>query len=650
MSGPLLLNDEARAYIVSIELWDADPPWDKSLDVLRQDMRTGCIEAGGPPEAVAHVEAVDADGVPCRLYRPAGGESDLLIWVHGGGWVLGDLDCQDSLCRAFANRVQCAVLSVDYRLAPEHVFPAGLEDVWGATKWAAARFDSVAIAGDSAGGNLAAAIALRCRDEQIELAHQLLVYPVLDAGADAELHGAFRDRYATFKADNGFPGREVEFGPEAYDSLQRIWPMYVPDPTLRLTADASPMRAASVAGVAPATIVTAEHDILRGEAEAYARRLAEEGVPVGITDYAGQVHGFFHVLAGLQDARDAVDLASARLREAFGREGATQDSGGPSLSDIIRQIEEAGPVEPPTWPAASPRPEQSREDWLAETARLRNQADALVLHWARFVPQLETRFPGVQTSTYVQIPVDGATVDARVYVPAGEGPFPCVVFLHGGGFWMGGGALGFGLNDPLCRKLCNDLAAVVVNLDYRLAPEHPFPAQLEDTYSSVCWAHDNGAEYGIDPDRIAVMGISSGGNVAAAVARLLRDRQGPALRAQLLFLPALDLTHAARLELDDEMRFVAENVCEYYGGPDADWEDPLLSPAVAPDLEGLPPAVIQVGELDTLRDGGRRYGERLREAGVAAEILEYHMTHGIATPDVTRQWQDDLVSAARRIL
>lgn len=322
----------------------------------------------------------------------------------------------------------------------------------------------------------------------------------------------------------------------------------------------------------------------------------------------------------------------------------------PSLPEVLKRIEESGPTQPAAWPVPRPRLGQSRNAWLAETARLRNQHDALILQMARVVPEAANRWGGVRASAYADIPVDCAWICARVYVPVGEAPFPCVIFFHGGGFWMAGGAVAFDFNDPLCRKLCNDLAAVVVNVDYRLAPEHPYPTQLEDAYSSVCWAQDSAAEFSIDRDRLAVMGISSGGNIAAAVTRLLRDRHGPALRAQLLIVPALDLTRGARLLFDDAMRFVADHVCEYYAGPHADWEAPLLSPAVSPHLEGLPPAVIVIGELDPLRDGARRYGERLRAAGGAAEVLEYHMAHGVATPEVTQQWQDDLVVAARRLL
>ena len=207
------------------------------------------------------------DGVPARLYRPVGGERDVLVWFHGSAWMIGDLDFCDPVVRRLTNRARCAVLSVDYRLAPEHPFPAAIDDAWAATVWASERFRSVAVGGDSAGGNLAAAVALRARDHGIELALQVLVYPVLDnAAVESQSYADYRQRYRGFIGDPGFGDRHA-------DGVRYIWEVYVPDPAQRLHPDASPMQAASLRGVAPALILTAEHDILRGEAEAYARRL-----------------------------------------------------------------------------------------------------------------------------------------------------------------------------------------------------------------------------------------------------------------------------------------------------------------------------------------------------------------------------------------
>ena len=302
-------SEQALAYL---ELWRAKPPsWERDIAERRQEARAEAAAVGGQPEPVASAEPLDVNGVPARLYRPAGDERDVLVWLHGGAWTIGDLDVCDPVVRRLANRARCAVLSVDYRLAPEHPFPAGIEDAWAATAWASARFEQVAVGGDSAGGNLAAAVALRARDRGIELVLQVLVYPVLDyAAVEGSSYADFTQRYTGFAGDPGFGARHA-------DGVRHIWDVYVSDPARRLEQDASPMQAASVGDLAPALIVTAQHDILRGEAEAYARRLAAAGVPVEVRDYEGQVHGFFSQLETMSDARDAIDASAAALHRSF---------------------------------------------------------------------------------------------------------------------------------------------------------------------------------------------------------------------------------------------------------------------------------------------------------------------------------------------
>lgn len=304
--------EQARAYV---ELWRAKPrPWERDLAERRAEALAEAAAASGRPEPVASVEQLLVDRVPARLYRPVGGERDVLVWLHGSAWMIGDLDFCDPVVRRLANHARCAVLSVDYRLAPEHPFPAAIEDAWAATAWASERFRKVAVGGDSAGGNLAAAAALRARDHGIELALQVLVYPVLDhAAVDSPSYAAYRQRYAGFGGDPGFGDRHA-------DGVRYIWEVYVPDPAQRLDQDASPMQTASLRDVAPALILTAEHDILRGEAEAYAHRLVAEGVPVDLRDYEGQVHGFFNQLATMSDARDAIDTSAAAVARAFTRD------------------------------------------------------------------------------------------------------------------------------------------------------------------------------------------------------------------------------------------------------------------------------------------------------------------------------------------
>ena len=293
------------------------PMAQRSVAAARRDLRAWALDVGGEPERVATVQRLDAGGVAARLYRPAGGERTALVWLHGGAWMLGDLDSCDAIVRALAARTGAAVLAVDYRLAPEHRFPAAIDDAWAATAWASAAFERIAVGGDSAGGNLAAAVALRARDRDVPLALQVLVYPIVDYAVETSSYYRFRQAYAVFAGKHGF-------GPTSHDDLRHMWDVYVPDPGQRVHQDVAPMRAASLAGLAPALMITAEHDILRLDGQQYARWLAAEGVPVDLHDYAGMIHGFFHMLGVTEAARDALGKAAAALCRALGAEPAAR--------------------------------------------------------------------------------------------------------------------------------------------------------------------------------------------------------------------------------------------------------------------------------------------------------------------------------------
>jgi acetyl esterase len=304
-------SEQARMLIA---LMSAGAP-DAAADIrgLRQHVRQWSLAGSGTPESVASVESIEVHDVPARLYRPLLDERDALVWLHGGAWMVGDLDSYDALARGLANRVGCAVLSVDYRLAPEHTYPDALEDCWRATVWASEQFDRVAVGGDSAGGNLAAAVALRARDRSIELALQLLVYPMLDYAA---VDGAFYNEYS--RLYRTFAGIE-HAGALTQSHIRNIWEIYLPDPSQRAEHEASPLQATSFSGVAPVLIIAAEHDILRGEGEEYARRLQADGVAAELVNYPGQVHGFFHLIGLMDDARDSLERSAAALRCAFAR-------------------------------------------------------------------------------------------------------------------------------------------------------------------------------------------------------------------------------------------------------------------------------------------------------------------------------------------
>jgi acetyl esterase len=205
------------------------------------------------------------------------------------------------------------------------------------------------------------------------------------------------------------------------------------------------------------------------------------------------------------------------------------------------------------------------------------------------------------------VPAAGRRIPVRLYRPKGDGPFPLLVFLHGGG-WVAGN---LETHDNACRYLCNRTPCCVVAVDYRLAPEHKFPAPLDDCYEATTWAAQNAVKLGGDPARIAIIGDSGGGNLTAAVCLMARDRKGPAIRCQILVNPALDL---ARWETNFPFRLFQD----FYLKEAKDAANPLVSPLRAESFKGLPPAFVFTGEKDPVRDEGEEYVARLRQAGVSA--------------------------------
>jgi acetyl esterase len=221
------------------------------------------------------------------------------------------------------------------------------------------------------------------------------------------------------------------------------------------------------------------------------------------------------------------------------------------------------------------------------------------------------------------------SLPARIYRPSAEGELATVVFFHGGGFVIGD----IDTHDNQCRRICAEVGAVVLSVGYRLAPEAPFPAAVEDCLAATRWAAEHVAELGGDPGRIAVAGDSAGGNLAAVVAQQARDAGGPALAAQLLIYPGTEFeTRFPSEEENAEGYFLTREdmiwFADHYTG-DADRTDPRLSPLRATDLSGLPPAVVATGEFDPLRDQGEAYADALARAGVPVVKRRYHgLIHG----------------------
>ncbi len=222
----------------------------------------------------------------------------------------------------------------------------------------------------------------------------------------------------------------------------------------------------------------------------------------------------------------------------------------------------------------------------------------------------------------VVIPGPAGSIGARHYrPPAGGPPAPLVVFYHGGGWVFGG----LDSHDSACRLICRDAGVHVLAVDYRLAPEHPAPAAVDDAYAAYRWAREHAAELGADPRRVAVAGDSAGGNLAAVVCRLARDAGDPLPALQWLIYPATDqrgLTRSRSLLGDGflltkhDMDWFTNRYLEHSG---LDRTDPLVSPLLADDVSGLPPALLVTAGFDPLRDEGEQYAAKLREAGVAVD-------------------------------
>jgi acetyl esterase len=280
----------------------------------RAQMRANRAAVAGEPATVRDISNCKISGphgeIPLRIYTPAAaaGALPVLVYFHGGGWVIGDLDTHDDICRAFCHHAGCMVVSVDYRLAPEHKFPAAADDAFAATRWVAANAatlgidpDRLAVGGDSAGGNLAAVVAHLARDHGgPAIRYQLLIYPATDMQLSHPSVSELAEGYRLSRAD-----------------MRWFIDHYLRDDNDKTDPKASPLHAGSFTGLPPALVITAGFDPLRDEGKAYADKLSAAGVEVYYHCYEGMVHGFFGMAGALTQARTVQQKSAAALRQAL---------------------------------------------------------------------------------------------------------------------------------------------------------------------------------------------------------------------------------------------------------------------------------------------------------------------------------------------
>ena len=311
-----MLHPQTRALLDLIESRQIPPTHTLSVADARAYYRDRRSVTQPAPAEVAQVHELQAGGphgsIPLRLYRPLGSAETetlpVLVYYHGGGWTIGDLDTHDSLCRELANGAGCAVISIDYRMGPEHRFPAAVDDCLAATRWVHANAEALhldaarlAVGGDSAGGNLAAVISIAARESgDLPIAFQLLIYPATDQHRTAASHAENAQGYLL-----------------TTDTMDYFTGHYIADAAQYEDWRASPLLHENLANLPPALVLTAGFDPLRDEGKAYAERLTAAGNQASYVCFDRQIHGFITMGRLIDEANTAVGLCAAELRRAL---------------------------------------------------------------------------------------------------------------------------------------------------------------------------------------------------------------------------------------------------------------------------------------------------------------------------------------------
>jgi acetyl esterase len=305
----MTLAPEIKAFLEAGAKAGLPQVWEAPLDVIRRNTQSRPALAG-PAEPILEIENKFIPGptadLPIRIYRPTNNPTaPAIVYFHGGGWVLNFLDIYDASLTTLANRTGATIISVNYQKAPEHPFPIPFDDCYATLEWVLANSEvlrinrqSVAVAGDSAGGNLASAVALKARDQKIELAYQLLIYPCNERNFETPSY---------IKNATGY-GLSTQ-------AMQWFWDQYLQGDSHDQNPYAIPARADSLKDVAPAIIVTAEYDPLLSDSEQYVELLKASGVDVRYREFKGMIHGFFSNLAVTPTAMDAITFVVGEIKE-----------------------------------------------------------------------------------------------------------------------------------------------------------------------------------------------------------------------------------------------------------------------------------------------------------------------------------------------
>ena len=573
---------------------------------------------------------IDGPGgpLPIRIYTPTEpGPYPILVWCHGGGWVIGDLESADDTCRRLCEGSRNVVISVDYRLAPETRFPGPLDDCYAATLWASEHdaellgCGELSVGGDSAGGNLAAAVAIKAAQTgDVSIDRQLLVYPALDCNFDTRSYIARGRLYNLTR-----------------DTMAWYWEQYLADPADADNPLACPLRlfnmgedddpaeiAAQLPDLPDALVITAEYDPLCDEGNEYGDLLETIGSGE-VNEYEGMIHGFFGMSGAIDAANVAINEACEFLsipREQALRQYARQHESSDNLPAAMRRL-----LDPQAQSVLEQFDRLGLKPFQEMTvAECREVMDNRPRPAGPAVGKVANRtIPNKISAEPCDVPV-------RIYTPEGAGPWGILVWCHGGGWVIGN----LDTADPTARELCAGANCVVVSVDYRLAPEYQFPIPFEDCLAATIWAMENAAALGDSDEAFAVGGDSAGGNLAAAVC-LAEDELPLVIDHQLLVYPVTDYdfdtesydANGAGLFLERESMAWFWN--HYLPNPKVNGSNIYASPLKANLHRSsfMPDATIITAEFDPLRDEGKDYADALQEAGHKVRYREFPgMIHG----------------------